>query len=58
MCGTEFGCSAAQPGCACWCATVEVPEPALRDLAEVHDGCLCPDCLQRIAAAGAPDAPR
>ncbi|HWL42345.1 MAG TPA: cysteine-rich CWC family protein [Ilumatobacter sp.] len=50
-CGAEFGCSAAQPGCPCWCVGVDVPERALLDLAQVHDGCLCPTCLARIAAA-------
>lgn len=50
VCGAEFGCAVAQPGCPCWCVSVEVPAEALRDLAAVHDGCLCPTCLSTYAA--------
>ena len=46
-CGATFGCSAAQAGCACWCESVPVTPAALRELAAVHTGCLCPTCLDR-----------
>jgi hypothetical protein len=47
-CGAEFGCGATTGGC--WCATVDVPPAVLLELDRIHDGCLCPGCLQSAAA--------
>ena len=49
-CGTAFGCGAASGSC--WCATVDVPPQVLRELDQLYDGCLCPECLERRAAGG------
>jgi uncharacterized protein len=48
-CGAGFGCGAGSGRC--WCVEVELPEARLRELAERHDGCLCPDCLARLVSA-------
>lgn len=49
-CGTPFGCSAAQPGCSCWCASVTLTDSRLTDLAHRYTGCLCQVCLDELAA--------
>ena len=45
-CGAGFGCGAGTGSC--WCVEVEVPEVRLGELAERHDGCLCPRCLAKL----------
>ena len=50
-CGAEFGCSAAQPGVACWCVSLNVPDEHLAELAHRYTGCLCPTCLGELASS-------
>lgn len=55
-CGAGYGCGAGTGRC--WCVEVEVPEAALRELAERYDCCLCPGCLEKLASVIDERAPR
>lgn len=52
-CGEEFGCGAnVSPGDAilnCWCSAIEIGEAALAEIQARYQGCLCRNCLTRVA---------
>jgi len=50
VCGTGFGCMAAQRDC--WCADVKLSAEAAAGLREQFSGCLCPRCLTLAAERG------
>jgi hypothetical protein len=46
-CGLTFECGGLL---GCWCRDVKLDRAALAALKERYDDCLCPDCLNKIAA--------
>ena len=48
-CGAAFGCGA-EAGC--WCEAVALPAEAAEALRKTYDDCLCPACLEAVAAQG------
>lgn len=53
-CGAPFRCGIADPE-PCWCAAV--PPVAVPE-SEAAAGCLCPACLEGLAAAARPAEPQ
>lgn len=47
-CGAQFGCGADVGRC--WCDRVTVDAETLARLRSLYGSCLCPDCLQALAA--------
>jgi hypothetical protein len=43
-CSASFECCNEQPGC--WCETVFLDLPTLKQLKQEFDNCLCPQCLK------------
>jgi hypothetical protein len=54
-CDATFGCGIGTGSC--WCRDVHLTVELRDRLAEQYDGCLCPACLQELAAPVAPAAP-
>jgi cysteine-rich CWC protein len=52
LCSTEFGCGSGGPGC--WCEAVEVPRERLLPVRSAASDCLCPRCLEAVAAGRDP----
>jgi hypothetical protein len=48
-CGGRFGCAQGEPGC--WCETIVLSRETLAALRTLADDCLCPTCLEALAAA-------
>lgn len=46
-CGSEFSCGASLRGC--WCSEIKVSDATRADLSSRYRGCLCRDCLERVA---------
>jgi len=55
-CGEAFGCGS-ETGGRCWCDEIVVDAATLARLRAAYERCLCPRCLRRAAAGGAPPAP-
>jgi len=53
-CGGLFICGASLSGC--WCTEIKLSEAARTDLKTRYNGCLCRECLERIAAEPPPGA--
>ena len=51
LCDSEFGCGFGAPGC--WCEALDVPAARLLPVRAVTSACLCPRCLQAVAAGSA-----
>ncbi|WP_201447024.1 cysteine-rich CWC family protein [Conexibacter woesei] len=47
-CGARFGCGADAGHC--WCGEVALDPATLARLRGLYDSCLCPACLQALAA--------
>lgn len=47
-CGASFGCYPAPEG-GCWCAEVQVPDEARKDVRAKFGDCICPACLVKFA---------
>ena len=50
-CGGEFSCGASLRGC--WCSEVKVSDATRAELSSRYRGCLCRDCLERVAVDNA-----
>lgn len=48
-CGNEFSCGASLKGC--WCAEIELPDAARRELRGLYRDCLCRTCLEKASRA-------
>jgi len=51
-CGAAFGCGAQAGAGGCWCEGAALPAEAAAALREAYDDCLCPACLDAVAARG------
>src|SRR6266568_3027329 len=51
ICSAEFGCAEGATGC--WCESMTISPPALAELREFTEACLCPRCLSGFAEQGA-----
>ena len=47
-CGTEFGCGAKLDGC--WCTEITLTDAQADDIKAKFNDCLCPACLEKLAA--------
>lgn len=52
-CGQPFTCGASLAGC--WCGEIKLSDAAREHLRTLYRRCLCRACLERFAAAHAPD---
>lgn len=46
-CGGEFTCGASLSGC--WCVNIKLTDEIRKDLRSKFKGCLCRDCMLKIA---------
>lgn len=46
-CGEKFVCGATMAGC--WCSEVKLSETARAELKARYKGCLCKNCLEKLA---------
>ncbi|PYS37567.1 MAG: hypothetical protein DMF71_18340 [Acidobacteria bacterium] len=50
-CGAEFSCGASLRGC--WCSEIKLDEATRAELGSRYRGCLCRECLERLAVDNA-----
>ena len=50
-CGSEFSCGASLRGC--WCSEIKLDEATRAGLSSRYRGCLCRECLERLAVDNA-----
>jgi len=46
-CGSEFSCGASLKGC--WCSEIKLTDETRTELKASYRGCLCRECLERLA---------